>query len=754
MDKGHDRSYILLAIASAALLLLFLASVDAQVTEYANVTVNLFDYSGNPLYENNLYPKLEIYDANGTLLKSLTCEAATCRVLNLTVDSYSFKVYWRRVEVAYINKTLTTGENVVNITCNVRRVRIRAVDDEDRMIENVDISLFGPLPGYQNSYPFNTGEGEIVKLLPFGTYKLSSVVWQWKVDDKTFSVDVSPEDEVKYVVGAQGDFIKIPVKVAHSLTVAFYTLDGRELTGDEAEVLVEFKYRGDWMSILRNDLSSSNKVTLGPIPYGEYKFSLFWEERLLFSEKILVNESIYERLEDGLLKLKVSMYRSLIVRFIGAQGQPLKKMYVVLVAPYGENFTYTTDEGGKIRLANLTAGKYVAMLRWIAGYAEVELDLTPGKVQGHVVEVVVDFYEIKLKIYPKGSETLPENLHILFRCNEVLLLNESLKEERGVFEKTFSDLYSKAAYTLRIRYMGYTLYEKRVSVEAGSIEVEVELYDLTVRVLSRSNSTLSKARVVLKYPRGEIVERETSEGGECIFKHLIAGYGTYRLNVYWKNYLVGSFTLKDEDISKGKLDVKVNVYDLSFKVYNSLHNGLPNVEIKVYLRNSTSTVLLANVTTDPTGFAKLSNVPVPSGYDVIADVDYKNKFTVKGVVLEKPGKTKEITLDVLVEIFGIPLSTLETLALVSGTIVCSVGAYFFIRWYMFRKSVTHIFSEGRALSETYEREYPLGYETIEEYEEEKRNPLSRIWKKMRDRLRELLEGGEEEEYEEEYDIFG
>lgn len=746
MNKQNELLYILLITSLIALAILFLSSVNAQTQEYINLTIRLLDYENKPLFEGNSYPTLKIYYTNGTFIKSVTCEAAVCTLINFSTGSYSFKVYWRSVEVAYVNKTITATDKVINITCNARKVRIRVVDDKDIKIKNVDVSFLGPLPGYQNSYAFNTGEGEIVKLLPFGTYRLGSAIWQWEVDDKTFSVDISPGNTMEYVVGINADFIKIQGKVMHSLTLVFYTLDEEELVGDEAEVELEFYYRGKWARMLNQRLSSSNKITLSPLPYGEYRVTLYWEEVPLFSETISVDENLYDQLEDDMLKLTVSMYRSLVVRFVNAQGEALEDMYVVLISPYGENSTYKTDDTGKIRLANITAGVYVAKLRWIAGYAEVELDLTPEKISGHMVEVVVDFYNVNFEIYPKGSDTLPEGLRVSFKCNNVLLWNESLKEEENIWENSFEKLYSKAVYTLRVRYMNYTLYDEKINIKVGTVKVELDLYDLTVRVLSSSNSTLSGAQVLLRYPRGEVRRSETGEGGECFFKHLIAGYGTYEMDIYWKGFLVGSFTLEDEDISKGRIDVRVNVYDLLFKVYDTLRRGLHGVNVKVYLRNSTSTVLLANVTTDPTGLAKISNVPVPSRYDVVFDIDYKSKYVIKNVVLENPGKIKEITLDVLVEIFGFPLSTIETLALVGGATVGSIGIYLFIRWYTFKKEVSHMFLESQPTPESYEEYYP-GYES-------ERGKKKSLWKRLKERLRELFGGKEEEEYEEEYDVFG
>ncbi|RLE72355.1 MAG: hypothetical protein DRJ37_03045, partial [Thermoprotei archaeon] len=531
MNRHGGLLYILFAAALLTLVTLYIFSVNAQTQENINLTIRLLDYNNEPLFEGNIYPKLKIYDMNSTLLKSVTCQAAVCTLINFSTGSYSFKVYWRNVEVAYVNKTITTSDQTINITCNARKVRIRVVDDKDIKIKNVDVSFQGPLPGYQNSYAFNTGKGEIVKLLPFGTYKLGSAIWQWEVDDRNFSVDISPGNTTEYVVGPNADFIKIQGRVMHSLTLAFYTLDERELIGDEAEVELEFYYRGKWSKLLERRLSSSNEISLSPLPYGEYRVTLYWEGVEIFSQTISVNEDLYDELEDNMLKLTVSMYKSLLVRFIDAQGEALENLYVILTTPYGDNSTYRTDDTGKIRLTNITAGRYIAKLRWAAGYAEVELDLTPGKVSGHIVEVAVDFYDIKFEIFPKGSETLPENLHIMFKCNDVILWNESLNEEKNLWENSIENLYSKATYVLKIKYMDYTLYDERINIKAGIAKIELDLYDLTIRVLSSSNSTLSGARVVITYPKGEVKETETGEGGECFFKHLVAGYGAYKVDV-------------------------------------------------------------------------------------------------------------------------------------------------------------------------------------------------------------------------------
>ena len=752
----YKATHLILSLAIVLFVALFFAKITSadsitlfQNQTYSNVTVNIFDYDGNSLYEGSTYPKLEVYNSTGSLLKSLTCTAASCRIINITPGTYSFKVYWHQVEVAHINDTLKEGENTIEIRCNVKKARIRVVDDADRALKNVDVSLIGPLPGYDMSFSFNTGgSGEIKKFLPFGTYKLSSATWQWGIDDKTMSISAVVEENAEYSINAQNDFIKIPMKVSHSLTFAFYTIDDQELVGSDAKVEVRFKYRGDWQKILEKKLEHNNKVTLGPLPYGEYQITVYWSDESILTEKIALDSEIYDELVEGVLKIKVHMYKNLLVRFVDAEGEPLRDTYIVLVFPSGGNASYVTDDVGGVRLCNITAGNYVVKVRWLAGYAETELDLTPGQVSENVIKVVLDFYKVNLVLKSRGSATLPIGLKITFRCNTYILLNESLESEVKNYEKTFEKLYSKSPYYyyLDISYMGYSLFSDRVNIAAKNIVIDLDLYDLTVTVLSMHNYTLPGAKLCLEYPKGgNVVAAETDNYGKYLFKHLIVGYGPYKLSVYWKDYLVGSFTLKEKDIVEGDVELRVNVYDIYVKVYNVLHSGLKDATVAVYLKNTTAFIPLGNASTDPTGLAKISGIPVPPGYDITINVNYKNRFKLENIIIEHPERSKEIVMNVLFEVFGVPLSPIEigTIALVS--VVGTLGAYFFLRWYRFKETLTSMFSETEVQPEAFEYE-------IEEEEEKKKNVLSKLAKKIKDRIEELFGGGEESE--EEYDIFG
>jgi len=724
MEDGTLALLLLLALA-ASLALALAPSAQAQGS-LANVTIRIYDCAGSSLVEGGRAPRLVVYNDTGGVVFDGEC-AGTCKLVNLTPGRYEFKVYWRGVLVASVNETLSSGENLVDIETRVVKARIRVVDDAGASLRKVSLTLRGPKPEYTLEFEYSIrGEDQITTYLPFGEYALTKLVWKWEVGEREVTVDVAPEN-ASYELSASSDLILIEAKVFHSLVLGFYTLDEERVEGD---VVIEFAKDTSWIKVFEGE-AEDGRVRLNKVPYGLYRITMTWREATVLKEVIEVDSELREELEEGELRLTASLYERIFLKFVNSLGEPLEELAVLIRDPLGENRTYTTTRGGLVELENAVSGRYTAYVRWAAGYLEEVVDLTPEVAENGFVVVEVELVDLLLTLVPKGSSSIPRGLKVHLETRGTTLLDEELEEEVTKYEREIPKLYTKSTYELRVEYGNYVLFEGPIDVSSGEFTVDLEMYDLVLRVLSNAGYPLVGARVVLELPRGGTREALTESGGIASFRHLVAGFGDHRVTVYWRGYRVGEYVVRDDDLEEGRLDLSTRVYDLLVRVVGWFGRGLEGARVSAYLRNSSARLPIGNSTTDPAGLAKIEGVPVPSGYDVILDVCYKERYREEGIMYEKPGEVKEVFLDVFLEIAGYPLSAAEVAMVVVCTAVLIAASYYLYRFVESRRIPKEIFAEGIKEEEVEEEEW---YEYGLEEEAEEEGLLSRLRKKLRSLL--------------------
>jgi len=173
-----------------------------------------------------------------------------------------------------------------------------------------------------------------------------------------------------------------------------------------------------------------------------------------------------------------------------------------------------------------------------------------------------------------------------------------------------------------------------------------------------------------------------------------------------------------------------------------LGNGIGNATVILNIHLVNGSKITLNTTTSSDGTATFERTPTISVKNILADVIYKNKSK-KNIPIENYDK-QEITMDILLEIAGIPFSILETILIIGiPSIIISVG-YYYYKKQLERKEMERILEERLVAGVGYEIPTPeeiFGKESLID--------------KIKHRISTIFEKAEEEEEEEgEWEPFG
>ncbi len=735
------RAYIITLLLFMLALSIFTTFSVVKAQGSISLTLTIRTCSGSEkVYESGLYPKvyLRTCSEERCIVNESTCYNGVCKFEGLISGTYVVQVYWRGVLVYNGTVDLSkneTLEKTVDIYANVSPVRLLLVNDEGKKLPDFEIRVEGYIEGKSISCTFTSDSYE--HLLPFGSYRLVSAKYRWKANGQRLIEEVVDLGLGSVRVSCEGYSLERRVSVASSVVLEFVRTEGGELKGENVTVKV---YRSrDNALVAESVLKSDNVVKLSNIPYGKYLIRVYASEGLIHSQEIDVSGS-------GSFNIKVGLLKAVTLRIVDEQGKPLRGAPVFVTTPLGKRLLLETDSRGLVSLSEAPEGAYRVEYYWRAALL-VEPVTVYVKGGGPVeVRVPVSSVDIVLTAY---AGTLPSGVKARLILEGYGVVDEEATDrEQPSLKLHVDEVPSSYPLRLVVEWGKRVIYDSLLNVGVRPLalgstrEIKLDLYTLSVKVSDVEGRPLPGAQVVVRGASGSALTLRTDAGGLAVAKHLFKD--EYTVAVLWRGLVLTRARVGLEELRKGSLNLIAHVYDLKISLRGATGQPLSGFTAiaRVKLPNGTVVAFRGSTSSD---ILVLPRIPMPPGSVCEVKVCYRGRAcAVKQLV---PGKRSSliaelITLDVLLDLGGLPLSTAETMTMFVGMGGGAAAALFLYRRYKLRRDIEELLAPSVEF-------IPAGYDVLVEYE--RRSFLE----KLKDYL-EAVFGGKhrESEEEEEWELFG
>jgi len=701
---------------------------------YANITVKVLTCNGLTLPSN--LPITVCLFENDTKIRE--CSGTRCILRNVTVGSYTLKVYYKLSggnKVPVYEGSLTVEENITSLSYDVRanitKLYVSVVDDEDVTLKSYTGKLL--LSAYNVYFPFKKDE---YLYLPFSNYTLSLITYTLnlkseKIDYKFSSTDCNLTKP--FSIGCTSKII-IHVPVAHKVVFSFFKVSGEPLIMNDIKAQILFSHNGKQYVLKEGFLSSSNSIELFGIPYGKYTVNIFKENNKILTQDFVI----------GPKNKKIFVYTNIIsyvkLKFIDLDGNLLQKYNLSIKTPF-KTLDVQTNNLGIVELENVVGGVYYVHFFWkrIIGIS-LSVDVTNKGL--HVVNVPLKTFTLIVK--PEFSSTLPKDIEvsIFYKKDGVLIESLTSKDERPEIGVELYQFPIGSEYYVRVRWGNKILSSKRIEVYNNTkvVEIFIPLFDITFQVTDMNDVGLTNASVKVSSPDGFFRHLWTNTEGECKLVHVTEG--EYRILIEWKDIQVCSETLRvGRDENRTKIKIRVPVYDLHLEVVGWFNFPLENVQLNAVLILNNVKMKEFNGTSLKGGDIILTKIPLPKGSSLRIILSYKGKTLSDIIVpISKNGIIeKRYFMDVFMDLPWYALSLIETIILfvilVSGLLIAIV-AY---RKISYKRDISRIFDEKTVESIKAKKTYEL--------EELEYKGFRGFYRHLKDFLEELVHHKKEDENE-------
>jgi len=730
---------VLAIVAITSLMVISYTLADkALASPGGNLTIYAYTASGGTLREDNMYPTIKVIFPNGTHISGTW---TSLHLTNISDGNYTVEVYWRDVKV--YQKTVEIKNNTVTLRayCNVTKVTLKAVDDENELVEDASIKVasIGSVPN-----------GDTI-LLPFGSYTVSSVKVTIPIVGGSMRLDLTPIGGKSFEASGKSMTVIVQLPLRHSITISFYKMSGIPLIGGDYDVYIYYKVSGTNKKIEEVTLSDTNEIKLSVVPYGTYIIKVYIKGDLKLEETLKIDDKT-----KSPLTLRVGIISFLRFTFVDDDGYNLPEgLKVNITTPEGETLTLTLSDDGSVEISDAELGQYSysLILNEVPTQGIIPVtETSPKEVYGDTwsIRVQVNARQVTVKVVDDGGAGLPPGLNIVVKYTNIVLANYTLNNtlfKRSEVRLDLGLLPTDKQYSIEVTWGGETLISGSVNAGSGINEYDLYFKHVSVEVLSSAGVRMSNfiLNVTLHNGTTKLYKVKSEKGVKL--RYLLGGFD-YKVRVYWRGFEItgGGVTFDPKELKGETLKIKTRVGRLKVQVKGWFDRPIRGARVNLTLELENGTTVVFTAKTDSDGYALFPYVPLPGCTPNVLDAEIRarySRFTSDAVsLIFEAGKVtyqKSIVMDVVLLIPGFPLSMMELGALIFSAVGGLLAAVFLYRRVVYQRELSEMLSETRPY---YARRY-------EEYWEREG-----ILSKIKERIN-LLRGGapEEEEEEEEWSIF-
>ncbi|RLE87647.1 MAG: hypothetical protein DRJ49_06135, partial [Thermoprotei archaeon] len=633
--------------------------VDAQAS--ANLQIFISDHCGKHAPSGaNL--KVNIINSNGTphTYGNIDAYNDTHSLLNVTLaeGNYTVEVMWMDVPVARTQITLVNNTTITILTeTTLVKFRIRDYGGDKGLGDAIlRLSREGKDMG---TYSTNS-KGEVEVLLPYGDYIIEEIKWRGRtvLEDRSFSVDGSRCIQT----------VNLKCRVG-GIRVLITDEGGIPVDRDKVKV-----------TLLRYD-----RVIEGPVQPTEYGYVTF--DLLLFdyytiivdfrvhwngkSSELEVYRKSIELSEEALgdrsyveEHIVIPLIKNVEIHITDSEGQLLDNVELRAIAG---QYVSRPAPRGVVRFGYLLKRSYSYEIVWNSKIWGTRLFKGTIEVNSTVVNIRLPLYTLRVDL--RGD-----------RCPEIEEFSIKLYDENWKLigdTQPFKTLL-KGTYHLKIVWHSeelgnITLVKKTIEIEKSyTLPVEYDFYRVSFKIVDPSEQPISNSTVNIVLPNERVLVLETDHEGKT--KYLLLPKGAYHITVKYRGVII-----HDQDLevnSDGVISLIGMVQDLILKVVNRLGNTIQGARVKLMIELADGTLKeIGEEYTDISGIAVFKCIPrYARAEKYILIVNYQGReysFT-KPFLADETTVEWKVSLDVVVVLFGNPLSLLEFLLLVSTCLVVGV----------------------------------------------------------------------------------
>ena len=724
----NTRFALFAACVVMTVFLVVLSSATAEGSPDGNLTIIAYTHNGGEVLKmGSRLPKIVVAKLSNESWK--TSKNSYKLSINVTDGTYRVEIYWMGQLV--FNDTVSVSNNTVLVkaNCTVGRVRFFVKDDEDHRVTDTEVVV-----KVSTSTTETIEEGESI-LLPFGKHTVSKVIYSLKLQDKnSLELELQPVEGKEFTVEGDSDVVvKIPIR--HSVKLSFFKLGNVPLTGANYRVKVLLVREGR-KHLLKELVLSSNEITLGGVPYGDYTVRVYRGDEVLLEKSFSIDKNVSE------VKLEVNIIAKIRMIFVDLDNRPLTGFNLTLSSPDGEKHSFILDDAGALFLFDTKPGVYTYSV--IVNGIEVKgrVDVSAAEVSGGALEksVRVPVRYVLVKIVDKGGAGIPPGLTATLRYGSLLISNISVAERSKTVIIDAGYLPTDKNYELAVVWEGAIIVNRTLS---GPCEIDVFFKDVKIVTVSKTKRPLVDALVEIRLHNGSLKTFKCSSEGIITVPYAVGGY-TYTVKVFWKGVKVAEKTFNPENLEENVVGITADIGSVLVEVKGWFDKPIRGALVNLTLKMFNGSILLLTTKTDNNGVAQFPFVPLAgTGVErALLSVRYGRFGPIEADItadLTEPIIKKQLRLDVVELADGLALSMLETVGVAVTLAVTSVALLVVYRKLVLKKELESMLTES----------------SIYAYREARRRwtRSESFFERLKERLS-MLKGGEfEEEEEEEWGIF-
>lgn len=650
-------------IALLPILTLLITNSPMEVDAQAGVNLQIFisDHCGKHAPSGaNL--KVNIISSNGTThtYKNIDAYNDTHSLLNVTLaeGNYTIEVKWMDVPVAKTQITLVNNTTITILTeTTLVKFRVKSYGSDKGL---GDATLRLSREGMDMGAYSTNSNGEVEVLLPYGDYIIEEIKWRGRtvLEDRSFSVDGSrciQTVDLECGVGAIRVFItdekgipiesdKVKVKLLRGNTIVEGPVQPTEsgyvifdlIPFDYYTIIVDFRIR--W-----NGIPSEREVCRKSIELSE----------AALGDKSYVEEHII-----------IPLIKSVEIHITDYEGELLDNVELRAIAG---QYVNRPALKGVVRFSYLLKGSYPYEIVWNSKIWGTRYFKGTVEVNSTVVYVKLPLYTLRIDL--KGH-----------RCPKIDEFSIKLYDEnwRLVGDSQPFKRLLKGTYHLEIVWHSgelgdITLIKETIKVEKSyTLPVEHDFYRVSFKVVDPSEQPISNSTVKVVLPNERVLVLKTDYEGKT--RYSLLPKGTYPITVEYRGVIIHEQTL--EVNNDGVISLIGAVQDLVLKVVNLLGNAIQGAHVKLMIELADGTLKkIEEDYTDVSGTAVFKCIPrYARAEKYILIIDYQGReysFT-KPFLADETTVEWRVSLDIVVVLFGNPLSLLEFSLLVGTCLVVGV----------------------------------------------------------------------------------